>query len=375
MNLPHTSKREKLKKIILIIILLYLFLFSISLMGKSLKLFGKGFSENLIRTTSNPAVGLMIGLLATAVIQSSSTTTSIIVGFVAGGVLEIRDAIPIIMGANMGTTVTSFLVSFFCITRKEEFEKAISVAAIHDIFKVLIVIIIFPLEMTTHFLEKTAIYITGFLGAFGQDASFKSPVKAVVQPCVGFFCDTSNQIFGEHIIGKILLLLLSLVIVFISLFFLVKVMKSLVLSKTEVVFHKIVGRSALLGMFIWMLFTALVQSSSVTVSILVPIVAAGIITLDEAFPLTLGADVGTTITAILASMSGDCIDGLTIALVHLLFNVTGILIIYPSKYTRSVPIYLAKKMGQLAVKSKWYPVTFILFVYFLIPGLLIFVFK
>ena len=152
-------------------------------------------------------------------------------------------------------------------------------------------------------------------------------------------------------------------------------MKSLVLQKTEVVFHNIVGKHVLLGMFIWMAFTALIQSSSVSVSILVPLVAAGIITLDEAFPLTLGADVGTTITAILASLSGDSVGGLTIAIVHLLFNVTGILLIYPCKYTRAVPLYLARKMGKLAARSRMYPIGFIICVYFVLPGILIFIFK
>ncbi|MBN1521771.1 MAG: Na/Pi symporter [Candidatus Aureabacteria bacterium] len=377
MNLEASllSKKERFKKVFLIIVFLYLFLTSISLMGSSLKLFGKGFSKNLISTTSNPAVGLMIGLLATAIIQSSSTTTSIVVGFVACGTLSIRSAVPIVMGANIGTTVTSFLVSFCCITRKDEFERAIAGATVHDFFNILTVFILFPLEITTHFLEKTAQLITGFLGGVGQGAAFESPVKIVVTPCVTFCCSMENRILGDMFIGKILLLIFSLIIVFISLYYLVRIMKTLVLKRTEIVFHNIVGRNAFLGIIMGMIFTAFIQSSSVSVSILVTLIAAGVISLEDAFPLTLGANVGTTITAILASLSGETINGLTIAIVHLFFNIVGILIIYPFKPFRRIPIFLAKKMGVLAIKSRIYPIIFLIGIYFFIPGLLVFIFR
>ena len=344
-------------------------------MGKTLKLFGEGFSKNLIATTSNPAIGLMIGLLATAFIQSSSTTTSIVVGFVASGVLDIRVAVPIIMGANIGTPVTSFLVSFFCISRKEEFERAIAGATVHDFFNILSVCILFPLEMCTHILEKSARFLTGFMQTGAHDATFTSPVKMVVSPCVHFFVDLNEKIFQDQMMGKVLLLLLSLIMLFFSLFFLVKIMKSLVLKRTEIVFHNIIGRSAIVGIFMGMIFTAFIQSSSVSISILVPLLAAGIIKLEDAFPLTLGANVGTTITAMLASLSGETSAGMTIAVVHLLFNIVGILVIYPFKPMRNIPLFLARKMGQLSGRSKLYPLAFLLGIYFIIPGLLVFFFK
>ena len=99
------TQMKTLGKILLLFAILYLFILSIQLMGSSFKLMGKGFAEALIQTTSNPLVGLLIGILATSIIQSSSTTTSIVVGLVAGGVLTLQGAIPIIMGANIGTTI------------------------------------------------------------------------------------------------------------------------------------------------------------------------------------------------------------------------------------------------------------------------------
>ena len=98
-------------RLTLLLLLLYIFFVSISLMGASFKFFGKGFAEQLLSTTSNPFVGLLIGVLATSLVQSSSTTTSMVVALVAGGALDVAGAIPIIMGANIGTSVTNTLVS------------------------------------------------------------------------------------------------------------------------------------------------------------------------------------------------------------------------------------------------------------------------
>ena len=118
------EKNQNLIAILKLIFFLYLFFFSLQLMGDALKLFGKDFAERLITSTSNPIVGLFIGILATSIIQSSSTTTSILVALVGAGSLSEINAIPILMGANIGTTVTNTLVSMAHITRGQEFKRA-----------------------------------------------------------------------------------------------------------------------------------------------------------------------------------------------------------------------------------------------------------
>jgi len=176
---------ERITRIFFIVVLFYIFFVSIALMSHSFKCFGSAFSERLIATTSNPVVGLFIGLLATSIIQSSTTTTSMVVGFVAGGVLSIRGAIPIVMGANIGTTVTCALVALGNITRKEEFRRAYASSIMHDIFNILTVIIIFPIEMTTRFLERSAIFLASFLEHSGG-FQITSPFKLMVKPAVNF---------------------------------------------------------------------------------------------------------------------------------------------------------------------------------------------
>ena len=110
---------KTLFKMFAVVALLYCFLVSIGLMGSAFKGFGKGFAESLIKTTSNPLVGLFIGILATSLVQSSSTTTSIVVGMVGSGVIAVPNAIPIVMGANIGTTVTNTLVSLGHVSRRD----------------------------------------------------------------------------------------------------------------------------------------------------------------------------------------------------------------------------------------------------------------
>ena len=190
----HDSPFQVFIKVILVILFLYLFLVSIGLMGAAFKGFGKGFAEGLLNTTSNSFIGLFIGILATSLVQSSSTTTSIVVGMVASGVLTIGNAVPIIMGANIGTTVTNTLVAIGHVTRREEFKRAIAGATVHDFFNLICVGIMFPLELATGFLQKLATYLAGVFVSFGG-VKFTSPVKTVTKPTIKFI----EKLFTEDL--------------------------------------------------------------------------------------------------------------------------------------------------------------------------------
>ena len=96
---------------------------------------------------NNPMVGLMIGVLGTVLVQSSSTFTSIIVAAIGGANLKVRIAVPMLMGANIGTSVTNTLVAMTQIGNKEEFERAFSAATVHDMFNWATVLVLFPIEV------------------------------------------------------------------------------------------------------------------------------------------------------------------------------------------------------------------------------------
>jgi len=339
-------------------------------MSHAFKGFGSGFAESLITTTSNPFVGLFIGILATSIIQSSSTTTSMVVAFVAAGALSIRGAIPIIMGANIGTTVTNTLVALGHITRKEEFKRALSGSTIHDFFNILTVVILFPLEMATHYLEKAGTFLSSVFIDVGG-IKFTSPVKVIVSPAIHFVDTLLQNIL--HISGNplnIAILFIAVVLLFAALYHMVKIMRSLIIEKADIVFSRVIRKNAILAMFMGMLFTAIVQSSSITTSILVPLVAAGVLEIEHSFPIVLGANVGTTVTAILASLTGN-IAGITVAFVHLVFNITGILIIYPLKGLRRIPIRLARFVAEKCAERKVLSIIYVSGTFYVLPVVLI----
>jgi len=214
--------RQKIIKIITVVVTIYLFLLSIKLLGHSFKLFGKEFAEAMLQTTSNPFTGLIIGIVATSLIQSSSTTTSIVVGLVAGGVVNLENAIPIIMGANIGTTVTNTFVSLGHVGRKVEFKRAFGAGVVHDFYNICTVIVLFPLELKYNFIQKSAVFLNArFEGIGGMN--FFNPLKAILNPVInGIDTLIANMPFKE-----IFLMIFSIIGMFIALAFLIKTIRSL----------------------------------------------------------------------------------------------------------------------------------------------------
>ncbi len=350
--------------------LLYIFLAAISLFGAAFKMMGKGVSESLIATTSHPVLGLMIGLLATSLIQSSSSTTSIVVGMVSGGVLTVPNAIPIIMGANMGTTVTNTLVAMTAINRRTEFQRAFAGATMHDFFNLMAILILFPVEMATHYLQTAATWLsTHLVGA--QGAEFPNPVKDAVKPAVHAIEGLLTGPLGMHKgAAAVVMIVVALAALFFALTFLTKLLKSLVLNRAEGVFTKTLRTNAAAAMLMGLLVTISVQSSSITTSLLVPLIGAGIIPLEPAFAATLGANVGTTVTALLASLTGTP-AAVTVALVHLLFNLSGILIIYPVPWIRRIPLGLARGLAAATAQRRIYSLVYMIGIFFVLPLLFV----
>jgi len=355
-----------------IVVLLYVFLVAITLLGVAFKLFGKDFSAALITGTSHPVVGLMIGLLATSIIQSSSSTTSITVGLVAAGALTVRGAIPIIMGANMGTTVTNTLVAMTSINRRSEFRRAFAGATMHDFFNLLTILALFPLEMATHVLERSATWLSGLL--VGSEAvEFESPIKAACMPLVDLVERglASGLALPDWAAGAVLVVL-ALALIFVALAGLTRVLKRVVLDRAEGSLTRWIGGGGLGAMVMGMLLTAAVQSSSITTSLLVPLIGAGLVTLEGGFAVTLGANVGTTVTALLASLAGNG-AAVTVAFVHLLFNVAGIVLIYPVRPIRRLPINLARYLAHRASRNKLWALLYLVGVFFALPVIFVLV--
>lgn len=362
-------------RIIAVFVLLYLFLLSIKLMGASFKMFGKGFAKTLITSCSNPFVGLFIGIFATSLVQSSSTVTSLVVGFVGGGMLPLTFAIPIIMGANIGTSITNTLVSLTFVTRKDDFRRAFAGATVHDFFNLSSVVIFFPIELKFHLVEKIALVLTkAFEGVGG--AKFTSPLKIIIKPATKYIKHVLTDSFGfETTPAAVIMLLLAVGLLIFSLIYLVKTMRKLIINKAEQAIEKYLFRNDFIALLLGVILTISVQSSSITTSLIIPLVGAGILSLKRCFPFTLGANIGTTCTALLASLAtvgagnaGANTIGVTAAFAHLTFNILGIAVFYP---LRIIPITGATYLSTLATRSKIWPFVFIISVFFLIPFLII----
>jgi sodium-dependent phosphate cotransporter len=355
------ARNTVLLKVVLLLVLLYFFILSIILLGASFKLFGREFAETIFRATSSPIVGLVIGILTTAVIQSSSTTTSLIVGLVASGVLTLENAIPMVMGANIGTTVTATIVSLGHLSHRSEFVRAFAASTVHDFFNLCSVLVLLPLQIEFNLIGHTAQVVEGLFESFGG-LQFSSPLGAITKPVAHeILALTGNNAW----IGAGL----SFIMLVVALRYIVKLLRSLVLARVERFFQRYIFRNAALGFILGIMVTALVQSSSITTSIVIPLVGAGVITLAQIYPYLLGANVGTTITAFLASFAIGSPEAVMVAFAHLTFNVFGIVIFWP---LRKIPIFLAVSLSKATQKSKLVPIVFIAVVFFIIPGIVIY---
>jgi sodium-dependent phosphate cotransporter len=347
---------KKILWVALFIVCLYSFLASISLLSDGLKLLGKGFVTSLISVTSNPFFALVIGVFSTAIVQSSSATSSIVVGLVASGTLSITNAIPIIMGANIGTTVTNTLVSMTHITRKNEFQRAFPAAMVHDFFNVLTVLLIFPLELRFHVLRSVSAFLTKIFSGIGV-TNIASPLKLIISP-------VTSQIIKLFQAKGVFVVVFAVIVLFIALKFLVDAMKAIITGRMELIIDKYIFGRAIQSFFIGLIITSLIQSSSVTTSLIVPLVGAGILSIYKIFPYTIGANIGTTVTAILAALAIGHPLGIQIAFAHFTFNLIGACIWYPA---RIVPIKIALLFGKLAGRSRFLAVAYIVVLFYLIP--------
>jgi sodium-dependent phosphate cotransporter len=283
-----------------------------------------------------------------------------VVGLVAGGALTVEGAIPIVMGANIGTSVTNTIVSVGHISRSNEFRRAFAAAIIHDFFNLTAVLVLFPLQLATDFLGRISVFLAHNFAEIGG-LSLVNPLKTIVSPAVGLLTAWTGE-------SGILMLIVSVVLLFAALRYIVVNLKLIVIGRVEQFFDRTLFRTALTAMTLGLVLTVMVQSSSITTSLAVPLAGAGILTLEQIFPYTLGANVGTTITAILAALVTGQEAAVAVAFAHLLFNLSGILVVWP---IRGIPIFLARSFANVATRSRVYPLLYVGVLFYGVPLFLI----
>jgi sodium-dependent phosphate cotransporter len=360
---------------IFLLLLIWIMLTAVGTIGDGFQLATEAHAKQLFALASNPILGLIIGMVATALIQSSSTVTSVIVAMVAGG-LPITIAIPMMMGANIGTSITNTIVSLGHVRDKEEFQRAFNAATIHDFFNIFAVLIFLPLEIFFGILAKLSAWLVA-LFEVGATAGVEgvNPIKAVTEPMIDLFAAIGAWL--PPIYDGIAMILIGLALIIFAITWMGNIMKSLMVGRARDILQNSLGRGALSGISSGTVVTVLVQSSSTTTSLMVPLVGNGIVTARAIYPFTLGSNIGTTITALIAALSitGDNASlALQIALVHLCYNVLAVTFIYGIPFLRELPPQLSYQLSLHVAEQKLYGVAYIAGVFFVIPLLAIFLF-
>ena len=419
----------------MVLFFLYFFLLGLELLGTAAKVLGGCTAGTLFGDKSNPVAGLMIGILCTVLIQSSSSTTSIIVALVGATTVSTKAGIYMVMGANIGTSVTNTIVAMGHLGDGDELERAFAGATVHDMFNFLTVGVLFPLELISGYL----FYLTKAMLPKDVESGDKweGPIKKIVSPlgnliieankkvpekiatkregvpevtCADFypvFCNLTEEhpdptyytcvksegskvglITCDKATGKCpaffqdgasrrddeisggVCFFLALVILIACLIGLVTILQRMLMGASTRIIYKATNINGYLAILIGAGITIIVQSSSITTSALTPFVGVGALRLEQMLPLTLGANIGTTVTGLMASLVSDNVASLHVALCHLFFNITGIIIWYPVPFMRNIPLNMARVLGKGTRVWRGFPIVYILTCFVLLPLIL-----
>ncbi len=255
---------------------LCLFLLGMNLMGDHLEKFaGSGLRSLLTKITNNPVKGFFVGLVVTAIIQSSSATTVMVVGFVGAGMMTLRQSVSVILGANVGTTVTAWLVAMEDIGGASDFLKLLKPSSFTPILA-LIGIIFIMMSKSRRKKDLGMIFLGFTVLMFGMDTM-------------------SGAVAGLRELPEFQSILTAF-------------------------------SNPIMGILIGTVFTAIIQSSSASVGILQALSSTGVMTFSVAFPIILGQHIGTCITAMLSTL-GASRDAKRTGWVHLYFNILNTVLI------------------------------------------------
>ena len=377
--LPLDGKAKEIANWIAVIIGIWILLNGVGMIGDGFKGIAGDRAEELFSFAENPFVGLAIGIVATAIIQSSSTTTSIVVGMIAGG-LPLNIAIPMLFGANMGTSVTSTLVALGLAGNKKQFQQGFSMATVHDFFNLIAILIFFTLEMITGFLGKTATAIAPSLSGSGDGVlagifeSIGDFIDMITEPLVGL-AGSLVEPLGD-VWGGVALAVLGIVLILFSIQFIGNILNALLVGKAQDILYAALGKNAFVGVLSGAAITTLVQSSSTTTALTVPLAASGKFKVRTLFPFVVGANIGTTVTGLIAAFSASGAEAeaaMAGALVHTLFNTFAAILILGVPFLRKLPPMGSDWLAAMATKNKLYVFAWIGGVFFILPILAVFI--
>ncbi|XP_036892797.1 sodium-dependent phosphate transport protein 2C, partial [Sturnira hondurensis] len=432
---------------------LYHFICSLDILSSALQLLGGKVAGDVFMddvVLSSPVAGLVIGVQATVLLQSSSMSSAIVVSMVASKLLTVQASVPIIMGVNVGTSITRTLVSMVQSGDQKEFRRAFGGSAVHSIFNWLTVALLLPLEGATGPLEKLSTLV---LGATSPQPCGRTPdiLKVLTQPLTRLLVWLDADLIASSASGNttnsslvkrwcstradttpgnssscglataeqlpweaprpptcpclphrraaapplmfagtpltdlavgFILLAGSLLLLSTCLVLIVKLLNSMLRGRVAQAVRTAINAdfpfpvswlSGYLAILVGAGLTFMLQSSSVFTAAVVPLgvslAGVGVISLERAYPLLLGSNIGRTTTALLAALaspSNVLLSALQVALIHFFFNLAGFLLWYVVPVLR-LPIPLAKGFGDLTARYRWVAVAYLLLSFLLLP--------
>jgi sodium-dependent phosphate cotransporter len=373
---------------------LYFFMVAVKFIGDGFTLALGCDTKGAFDFANNPVAGLMIGTVATALLHSSGTVTSIVVALVGSGGMTIRQGVYVIMGANVGTCVTCIMVAFGQVGDRTRFQRAMAAATVHDMYNIWSVFVMFPIEVVFHPLEKMSVAMSN---AKTSSGAFNSPVDAIVNPLTQILISVDKKAIykvatGESVcaagqsfvkkgafqgssmsdgsIGAIVVVI-GFCILVCALLTLVKMLAKVFMGPTKRLISKLLNYNGYINIFVGTLITFAVHSSTVVTSTLTPMAGLGVVTLEQVYPLVIGANLGTTGTALLASLVTGKADSVAIALVHFWFNVFGIFLFYPFPITRKPVLSWAESLAFASAAWPLAAVLFLVALFIIIPGIML----
>ena len=368
-TLPPPAKRVRLtrfyaqNKPYLSLFLLFVgYLMGIAVFAHVLAATAPGFLSKLVSSLSNPFVGLFAGLLIVSVVQRTSLAIVLLTVLASAGLLTIRQAVPIVIGINIGVTLTHNIISFARTPKRREFRRVIALATVHSFFSICVALAVFPLEYFFGTLSKITLFLT-------------ADVFAKVPAGFGFFHFLASPLdFLLTVLGGyawvLLVLSAGLLVTCFRLFS--QQMKELLASRAGkqlpgLFLEKPVWQLLLDGM----LAAIAIQSGVMTVSLIIPFIIHRKITLRRAYPFIVGAYLGATIAPLLVAFLLLAPVSVQVALGHFLFVGFGVLLFFPFPVLRYLPVSLSRYLATLTIRNRTLGLVYLLVIFFLLPFFLI----
>lgn len=339
---------------------LYSFLLALELLTTSFGLLAQTVIGQIIGAMVQPLAGLCVGIITTATVQSSSATTSVMVALVGAGTLSLEQAVPFVLGANIGTTFTSSLLSLSHINTKKEFRRGFAAGLLHTFFNLAGCVLFFPLETQFHLLTRTSQFLAGYFSFLsnGNTGYVSHVVDVLVGSTARALVSDGRPVYFWCAVG--------LVMLFACIFMFRAFLKIIIIGDREAEVQRTFFGRALRSFMVGTGITAFIHSSTVTTSLCVPLAATGKVNLKRLFPFIIGANVGTTVTALIAAVSRSE-AAVALALSHFLFNGTMAMLVLPLNPVRDGFISVATSMAREFAVNRLWALLYLIVFYFILP--------